>query len=165
MATSVNPGVTTREKLEPRSYGRASRGTAFTDEKNRLLQAMAECARSAGAAYPRSQSERSRLRRSHGRYARSPPADSRSNRRDGCRSERDCRSCPIRSAKSSPSGSAPTGCSSAKCAFLSGVIGIIIRGAPNVTVDTVALALKTGNAIVLRGGRKPSTATSAWSKF
>jgi glutamate-5-semialdehyde dehydrogenase len=35
-----------------------------------------------------------------------------------------------------------------------GVIGIIYESRPNVTVDTAALALKTGNAIVLRGGRE-----------
>jgi glutamate-5-semialdehyde dehydrogenase len=33
-----------------------------------------------------------------------------------------------------------------------GVIGIIYESRPNVTVDTAVLALKTGNAIVLRGG-------------
>ena len=35
-----------------------------------------------------------------------------------------------------------------------GVLGVIYESRPNVTVDTVALALKTGNAIVLRGGRE-----------
>jgi glutamate-5-semialdehyde dehydrogenase len=35
-----------------------------------------------------------------------------------------------------------------------GVIGIIYESRPNVTADTVALALKTGNAIVLRGGKE-----------
>ncbi len=35
-----------------------------------------------------------------------------------------------------------------------GVVGIIFESRPNVTVDTVALALKTGNAIVLRGGKE-----------
>ncbi len=35
-----------------------------------------------------------------------------------------------------------------------GVIGIIYESRPNVTVDTVALTLKTGNAIVLRGGKE-----------
>jgi glutamate-5-semialdehyde dehydrogenase len=34
-----------------------------------------------------------------------------------------------------------------------GVIGVIYESRPNVTVDTLALALKTGNAIVLRGGK------------
>jgi glutamate-5-semialdehyde dehydrogenase len=35
-----------------------------------------------------------------------------------------------------------------------GVIGIIYEARPNVTVDTVALALKTGNAVVLRGSKE-----------
>lgn len=35
-----------------------------------------------------------------------------------------------------------------------GVVGIIYESRPNVTVDTVALTLKTGNAIVLRGGKE-----------
>jgi glutamate-5-semialdehyde dehydrogenase len=35
-----------------------------------------------------------------------------------------------------------------------GVLGIIYESRPNVTVDTAVLALKTGNAIVLRGGRE-----------
>lgn len=35
-----------------------------------------------------------------------------------------------------------------------GVIGIIYESRPNVTVDTAVLALKTGNAIVLRGGKE-----------
>ncbi len=35
-----------------------------------------------------------------------------------------------------------------------GVIGIVYESRPNVTVDTAALAVKTGNAIVLRGGKE-----------
>src|SRR5215469_5448049 len=35
-----------------------------------------------------------------------------------------------------------------------GVVGIIYESRPNVTVDTAVLALKTGNAIVLRGGQE-----------
>src|SRR5580704_2583936 len=35
-----------------------------------------------------------------------------------------------------------------------GVIGIVYESRPNVTVDTIALAFKTGNAIVLRGGKE-----------
>jgi glutamate-5-semialdehyde dehydrogenase len=35
-----------------------------------------------------------------------------------------------------------------------GVIGIIYESRPNVTIDTIALALKSGNAIVLRGGKE-----------
>jgi len=35
-----------------------------------------------------------------------------------------------------------------------GVIGIIYESRPNVTVDTTALCLKTGNVIILRGGKE-----------
>ena len=35
-----------------------------------------------------------------------------------------------------------------------GVIGIIYEARPNVTVDTTALCLKSGNAVVLRGGKE-----------
>jgi glutamate-5-semialdehyde dehydrogenase len=35
-----------------------------------------------------------------------------------------------------------------------GVVGVIYESRPNVTVDTMSLALKTGNAIVLRGGKE-----------
>lgn len=33
-----------------------------------------------------------------------------------------------------------------------GVLGVVYEARPNVTIDAIALALKTGNAIVLRGG-------------
>jgi glutamate-5-semialdehyde dehydrogenase len=35
-----------------------------------------------------------------------------------------------------------------------GVVGIIYESRPNVTIDTISLALKAGNAIVLRGGKE-----------
>ena len=38
-----------------------------------------------------------------------------------------------------------------------GVVGIIYESRPNVTVDTAILALKAGNAVVLRGGREAAS--------
>ena len=35
-----------------------------------------------------------------------------------------------------------------------GVVGMIYEARPNVTVDSAALCLKTGNAVVLRGGKE-----------
>ncbi|KLN97860.1 glutamate-5-semialdehyde dehydrogenase [Moellerella wisconsensis] len=35
-----------------------------------------------------------------------------------------------------------------------GVVGVIYEARPNVTVDTAALCLKTGNAVILRGGKE-----------
>ncbi len=42
-----------------------------------------------------------------------------------------------------------------------GVIAIIYESRPNVTVDTAVLALKTGNAIVLRGGKEAARSNRA----
>jgi len=41
-----------------------------------------------------------------------------------------------------------------------GVVGIIYESRPNVTVDTAVLALKAGNAIVLRGGKEAAHSSS-----
>ncbi len=42
-----------------------------------------------------------------------------------------------------------------------GVIGMVYEARPNVTVDAAAIALKTGNAIVLRGSRSASRSNTA----
>jgi glutamate-5-semialdehyde dehydrogenase len=42
-----------------------------------------------------------------------------------------------------------------------GVVGIIYEARPNVTVDAAALCLKTGNAVVLRGGREAALTNKA----
>jgi glutamate-5-semialdehyde dehydrogenase len=42
-----------------------------------------------------------------------------------------------------------------------GVVGIIYEGRPNVTVDAAALALKSGNAVLLRGSSSAHTSNAA----
>ncbi len=42
-----------------------------------------------------------------------------------------------------------------------GVIGVIYEARPNVTVDVASLCLKTGNAAILRGGRRDPRRTNA----
>src|SRR6185312_11757981 len=42
-----------------------------------------------------------------------------------------------------------------------GVVGIIYESRPNVTVDTAVLALKTANAIILRGGKEAARSNQA----
>jgi glutamate-5-semialdehyde dehydrogenase len=46
-----------------------------------------------------------------------------------------------------------------------GVVGIIYESRPNVTVDTAVLALKTGNAIVLRGGKEAARSNQCLSEI
>jgi len=45
-----------------------------------------------------------------------------------------------------------------------GVIGVIYEARPNVTVDIAVLALKTGNAIILRGGKETLESNKALAK-
>jgi len=42
-----------------------------------------------------------------------------------------------------------------------GVVGVIYESRPNVTVDAIVLALKAGNAVVLRGGREATHTNEA----
>ena len=59
--------------------------------------------------------------------------------------------------------SRPNGLDIAKISVPLGVIGIIYESRPNVTVDAAALALKSGNAAILRGGSE--SLNSAQSLF
>lgn len=45
-----------------------------------------------------------------------------------------------------------------------GVIGVIYEARPNVTVDIAVLALKTGNAVILRGGKETLKSNQALAK-
>lgn len=42
-----------------------------------------------------------------------------------------------------------------------GVIGVIYEARPNVTIDVASLCLKTGNAVILRGGKETSQTNQA----
>ncbi len=64
------------------------------------------------------------------------------------------RRCAIRLGRRWRSGRGRTGLQIRKMRVPLGVVGIIYESRPNVTVDTAVLALKTGNAIVLRGGKE-----------
>ena len=68
---------------------------------------------------------------------------------DGVRDDR--RAAPTRWARSSRRARSPTASSCARCACRSGVVAIVYEARPNVTVDAAALAIKSGNAVVLRG--------------
>lgn len=45
-----------------------------------------------------------------------------------------------------------------------GVVGVIYEARPNVTVDIAVLALKTGNAVILRGGKETLTSNKVLSE-
>jgi glutamate-5-semialdehyde dehydrogenase len=55
----------------------------------------------------------------------------------------------------------PNGLSIARIAVPLGVIGIIYESRPNVTADAGALCLKSGNAVILRGGSESAHSSAA----
>ena len=62
------------------------------------------------------------------------------------------RRCPTRSAPRSKARLLPNGLRLSRRRIPIGVIGVIYEARPNVTIDIATLALKTGNAVILRGG-------------
>jgi glutamate-5-semialdehyde dehydrogenase len=155
MATSVNPSVTTREKLELARAAAPRVAQLFTDEKNRLLQAMADALE---AQVPHILEANQKDLDSGGamgamrdRLLLTP--DRISAMAAGVRA---IAALPDPIGEIVTEWKRPNGLLIRKVRVPLGVIGIIYESRPNVTVDTVALALKTGNAIVLRGGKEAS---------
>jgi glutamate-5-semialdehyde dehydrogenase len=153
MATSVNPSVTTREKLELARAAAPRVAQLFTAEKNRLLEAMASALE---AQVPHILEANQKDLDSGGamgamrdRLLLTP--DRISAMAAGLRA---IAALPDPIGEVVTEWKRPNGLLIRKVRVPLGVIGIIYESRPNVTVDTVALALKTGNAIVLRGGKE-----------
>jgi glutamate-5-semialdehyde dehydrogenase len=153
MATSVNPSITTREKLELARAAAPRLAQLFTEEKNRLLQAMA------GAL----EAQVPNILEANQKDLDSTDAKGAMRDRLLLTSERiAAMAAGMRAIAALPDPigeivtewKRPNGLLIRKVRVPLGVIGIIYESRPNVTVDTVALALKTGNAIVLRGGKE-----------
>jgi glutamate-5-semialdehyde dehydrogenase len=153
MATSVNSALSTREKLLRAHEASAQLAQLSTAEKNALLQKMAAAITS---------EEKSILAANQ--------IDLETSGIEGALRDRLLLT-PKRVAEmaqllgdianlADPVGETlkewtrPNGLRIRKLRVPIGVVGIIYESRPNVTVDTVALTLKTGNAIVLRGGKE-----------
>ncbi len=153
MATSVNPALSTHDHLE-RARGAAPRvAQLFTAEKNALLEAMATAIETHSAAIQEANQKdldsggtmgamRDRLLLTPLRIAAMAAG------------LREVSALPDPIGETVAEWKRPNGLLIRKVRVPLGVIGIIYESRPNVTVDTVALALKTGNAIVLRGGKE-----------
>ena len=70
---------------------------------------------------------------------------------DGRRAARAGRRCPTRSAPSVRGSVLPNGLQLTQVRVPLGVVAIIYEARPNVTVDAAGIALKAGNAALLRG--------------
>ena len=153
MATTVHLPVTTRAKLNRARSAAARVALLPTEHKNSLLSAMAvaveanvgsilEANRADLESSGLSGAMRDRLLLDEPRVAAM------------ARGLRDIVNLPDPIGEVLDEWTRPNGLHIHKLRVPLGVIGIIYESRPNVTVDTVALAIKSGNAIVLRGGKE-----------
>jgi len=145
--------ATTQEKLL-RARAAASRlALLSTEEKNALLRAIADAIEA---------NEKSILAANHQDIENSGLEDAMRDRllltsariKDMARGVREVAALPDPVGETLAQWTKSNGLRIRKVRVPLGVIGIIYESRPNVTVDTAVLALKTGNAIVLRGGKE-----------
>ena len=153
MATSANAMTSTREKLEAARRAAPLLSQLTSTEKNRILLAMAEAIDShASTIIAANQKDldsaslpaamRDRLLLNPQRIAAIASGI------------REVVALPDPIGEILTEWRRPNGLQIRKVRVPLGVVGIIYESRPNVTVDTVALTIKTGNAIVLRGGKE-----------
>jgi glutamate-5-semialdehyde dehydrogenase len=153
MATSVRTPTSTRDKLLRAREAAASLAQFSTAQKNTILLAMADAiAANAASVLKANQADmdpsgiagamRDRLLLNPDRIAAMTSG------------MREVAGLPDPVGETLAEWTRPNGLRIRKVRVPLGVIGVVYESRPNVTVDTVSLALKTGNAIVLRGGKE-----------
>jgi glutamate-5-semialdehyde dehydrogenase len=160
MATQVAEGSTTREKLE-RACAAAARLAQFsTPEKDSLLRTMADTIEANEVAILAANAEdlersnlegatRDRLLLTPGRI------------QDIAQAVREVAALPDPIGEVIEEWTRPNGLQIRKVRVPLGVVGIVYESRPNVTVDAAVLAFKTGNAVVLRGGKEAAKSNQA----
>ncbi|MFZ0320269.1 MAG: glutamate-5-semialdehyde dehydrogenase [Candidatus Sulfotelmatobacter sp.] len=153
MATTVTNSASTQEKLLRACEASAKLALLTTEEKNRLLLAIADAIEANVQAILEANREdvessglegamRDRLLLNAGRI------------KEMAQGVRDVAALADPIGETLAEWTRPNGLHIRKVRVPLGVVGIIYESRPNVTVDTAVLALKTGNAIVLRGGKE-----------
>jgi len=153
VATTIATPVSTREKLLRAREASVKLALLSTDQKNALLVAIADAIESQSQtilAANREDVEGSGLEGAMRDRLLLTPA--RINEMAQGVREVAALSDPI--GETLAEWTRPNGLQIRKVRVPLGVVGIIYESRPNVTIDTAVLALKTGNAIVLRGGKE-----------
>ena len=153
MATTLTPAATTQEKLLRARAASVKLALLSTEEKNALLLAIANAieARSESIlAANREDMESSGLEGAMRDRLLLTPA----RIKDMAQGVRDVAALPDPIGETLSEWTKSNGLRIRKVRVPLGVVGIIYESRPNVTVDTAVLTLKSGNAIVLRGGKE-----------
>jgi glutamate-5-semialdehyde dehydrogenase len=153
MATTIANSVSTREKLLRAREASAKLALLSTEEKNALLLAIADAIEANAQtilAANREDVESSGLEGA----MRDRLLLTLARIKEMAQGVRDVASLGDPIGETLAEWTRPNGLHIRKVRVPLGVVGIIYESRPNVTVDTAVLALKTGNAIVLRGGKE-----------
>src|ERR1700758_5819289 len=150
MAATITTAASTQEKLLRARAASAKLALLSTEEKNALLLAIAAAIEA---------NEKSILDSNREDLERSGLEDAMRDRllltpariADMARGVREVAALADPIGETLAEWTRPNGLRIRKLRVPLGVVGIIYESRPNVTVDTAVLALKTGNAIVLRG--------------
>jgi len=160
MASIVTVSSSTREKLERARKASASLAQLSTAQKNALLLQMANAIEAQAAKILRANEDdiqranlsgamRDRLLLTSERISEMADA------------VRDVAALPDPLNELLEEWTRPNGLLIRKVRVPLGVIGIVYESRPNVTMDAAALTLKTGNAVVLRGGKEAARSNQA----
>jgi glutamate-5-semialdehyde dehydrogenase len=153
MATTITNSASTQEKLLRAREAATKLAQRSTEEKNALLLAIAHAIESESAsilAANREDIENSGLEGA----MRDRLLLTEALIKDMAQGVRDVAALGDPIGETLADWTRPNGLRIRKVRVPLGVVGIIYESRPNVTVDTAVLALKTGNAIVLRGGKE-----------
>jgi len=153
MATTLASTASTQEKLLRARAASAKLAQLSTEQKNGLLQAIANAVEGNQndiLAANQEDIERSGLEGAMRDRLLLTPA----RIKEMARGVRDVAALPDPIGETLAEWTKSNGLRIRKVRVPLGVVGIIYESRPNVTVDTAVLALKTGNAIVLRGGKE-----------
>jgi glutamate-5-semialdehyde dehydrogenase len=164
VAGALTIALSTRETLERARAAAASLAQFSADQKNRLLLHMAD-ALEAGTGLI--------LRANAGDLKHADLADSLRDRllltplriQEAAKSVRDVAALPDPVGELLAEWTRPNGLRIRKIRVPLGVVGIVYESRPNVTVDAAALAFKSGNAVVLRGGKEAARSNQALAEI
>ena len=153
MATTVNKPVNTRARLEQARVAAARVAELTTAQKNSLLLAMADAIESQSSSILAANERDIQASELEGAM-RDRLLLTKDRIQEMAKGVRDIASLPDPVGATLAEWKHPNGMRIRKVQVPLGVIGIIYESRPNITIDTIAIALKTGNAIVLRGGKE-----------
>jgi glutamate-5-semialdehyde dehydrogenase len=164
MGTVAAIGSSTREKLERARSAAAQLAQFSTEEKNRLLLLMADAIESHAGEI---------LRANEQDIAESKLAGAMLDRlllnprrvRETADAVRAVAALPDPVNEVLTEWTRPNGLLIRKVRVPLGVVGIVYESRPNVTVDAAVLCFKTGNAVVLRGGKEAAHSNQALAEI